>query len=296
MAYSFVVPIIGALHPNCDYRINVPFYRIGELLTVPDIALKWRVRLFHDGELKDLREETVVFKNKVPQSPPDTLFIGASETNWGENPGFYEYDFSSENPSDDSPLFKQFLQPTSYTICSPAGGKNIFSTPVFKFAVPPVIDMVAAYGRYVECYPVVELDRQKDYGESIGMINPYNKNVRAEILSSTGGRIFPIRVPKLSARYVRLEQLLGPDENDWRGQIQLTASNRIVTLDIKHSLIDPKRLYNEEHLDPFRADPTHVPAFQMLRRKIGDALFKRISPQRTSRRGGEVISQTRRAG
>ncbi len=296
MSYSFVVPIVGALHPNYDYRINVPFYRIGQLLTVEDIALKWRVRLFHDGELKDNREETVLFKNKVPRSPPDTLFIEANETNWGENPGYYEYDFSPENESNESPVFKEFLQPTSYTICSLAGGKNIFSTPNFKFAVPPVIDMVAAYGRYVEGYPVVELDRQRDYGESIGMINPYNKNVRAEIVSSCGGRIYPIRVPKLSARYVRLDQLLGPDENDWRGQIQLTANNRIVTLDIKHSLSNPKRLYNEEHLDPFRADPTHLPAFQVFRQKVGNALFKRLSPHRTLRRGGEVVPQGRRAG
>jgi hypothetical protein len=275
MPYGFTVPIIGVLHPNCDYYVNVPFYRIGELLAVKDIALNWRLRLFHDGELKDIREETVLFKNKVPQSPPDTLLIEASETNWGENPGYYEYDFSPKDESNDSLIFREFLQPVSYAICSPVGGKNIFSTPSYKMAVPPVIEMVAAYGRYVECYPVVELDRQRDYGESIGMINPYNKNVKAEIVSSSGGRIFPIRVPKFSARYARLDQLLEQDKNDWRGQIQLTANNRIVTLDIKHSLSNPGRLYNEEHLDPFRADPTHLPALQVFRQKVGDALFKR---------------------
>jgi hypothetical protein len=273
MAFDYMIPILGVLHQGYDCTIDPSFHSLGQVLASGDALVSWRIRIIHNGEQQEVFETQLSFKEgRLVGRAPDPFIWPASKSSLGEDPGFFESDFVI---ADGRSEFVSNWQPVSYVICSAPGRKSFFANTPHKFAVPPVIDMVAAYGRYVEAYPVVWVDRQRDYGETIVMINPYNMDIIAEVVASDERRIRRIRVPKLSARHVRLERLLREDETSWRGRIQLTANNRVVTFDVKHSLSNPEIISDEEHLDPFRADPTHMPAFQRMRQEVGRYLSHR---------------------
>ena len=59
------------------------------------------------------------------------------------------------------------------------------------------------------------------------------------------------------------------EETKWSGHMQLTASNRIVTFNFKHSFKNKKIISDYEHLDPFRGEETYMPLTRSLRNKIG---------------------------
>ena len=82
-----------------------------------------------------------------------------------------------------------------------------------------------------------------------------------------------LRVSAMSVRNVDLASLLLRDEDSWRGHIQLFANNRIITFNIKHSMMDPLIISDHEHLDPYRSDPTHMAAFRLLRMAAGRILW-----------------------
>ena len=71
---------------------------------------------------------------------------------------------------------------------------------------------------------------------------------------------------------IRLEELLRPNEESWIGHLQLTATNRLVTFHIKHSMADATIISDHEHLDPFRGDRTHYPLTQLIRLRYGEFL------------------------
>jgi hypothetical protein len=74
---------------------------------------------------------------------------------------------------------------------------------------------------------------------------------------------------------VSLEGLIEDGETGWCGQIQITATNRVITFDLKHSLREPDLISDHEHLDPYRGEPTHFPASRWLRLKAGKWLMLR---------------------
>ncbi len=87
-----------------------------------------------------------------------------------------------------------------------------------------------------------------------------------------GRRPRRLRVEPMTGRMVDLADLIAPDEPRWMGQTQLTANNRVITHIVKHSMSDPTRISTVEHLDPFRADPTHFPLFRWLRLSVGESI------------------------
>ena len=115
----------------------------------------------------------------------------------------------------------------------------------------------------------------RDYGDSLVLINPYNKPILCAVMTMDGRKLPRCRVPALSARYMHLENILENDETEWAGEIQLTANNRLITYDIKHALSDIRTISDHEHLDPFRGDPTHLPFFQWCRVTVREMLRRR---------------------
>ena len=74
---------------------------------------------------------------------------------------------------------------------------------------------------------------------------------------------------------ISLAPLLLKGEEMWAGQIQITATNRVITFNVKHSFKDPTNISDHEHLDPYRGEPTHFPATQWLRLRLGKWLMRR---------------------
>jgi hypothetical protein len=173
---------------------------------------------------------------------------------------------------DGSPVFAGKNVIGFYAIYTKPGKKSFLADNGYKYGSPPLISQIAMFGRYVDGYPVVRLDRDRDIGQTITLINPYKKSVVARIIAHDGRAVPRIKVPPLSVRNVPLIQMLRDEERSWVGQIQLTASNRLGTFVIMHSLRNPWVVSDHEHLDTFRSDPTHLPAFQLFRQRVGKYL------------------------
>lgn len=270
-----MIPIVCVLPEGYDCTLDIPFLKLEKLFEKIDQEVIWRIRVFRNGAQTENIETLIeVSKGKI-LDVPKPFVIPREEDGWREDPRFFESDFITK---DGTAGFTSNHAPPFYTLLTAPDSKSVFSDNAYKFSNPVTIMQVQAYGLYTDAYAPILVDLDKDYGETIGMINPYNKTIVANISASDGRCIERIRIPALSARLTLLDRLLTQDEKLWRGRIQIKANNRLVTFSMKHSAENPARLTDFEHLDPFRADPTHLPAFQRLRQGVGKFLqMRRIS-------------------
>ena len=271
--YNYLIPSITSLPVGYDCHFQVAAQAIavrlkggtGELLRITTVR--------HEGEVTELREEAISLRGGTVSEGENRPFrwAGTAHSEW-QQPGYLEIAYRT---ADDVPRFPSNQPLTPYAVYTAPGRKSFFTDHAQKFSNPAIIAQIARYGQYMDTYPAVLLDRERDYGESLILINPYKKTVVARIASHDGRALERIRVPAESARRIDLAGLMGDGETAWRGRIQLTANNRLVTYNVKHSLSDPSVITDHEHLDPFRADPTHFPATQQFRIRVG-ALLGRL--------------------
>lgn len=274
---QYVIPAISTLLPGYDCMVPVPAEAVEKRLIGNAGRIRHRFRVYHDGKIDAEQIRYIEIQaGKIVGARPEGFVWRDREYSWGENPGFLDNDFRVEDGD------IQFVGNTpllAYSFYSAAGKKSFLSDNAYKFSSPPVIAQVAAYGRFVDTYSVVRLDRERDYGESLVLINPYQKPILCSVITMDGRKLPRLRIPALSARYLQLESILQENEAAWAGEIQLTANNRVITFDIKHALSDIRTISDHEHLDPFRGDPTHFPLFQWCRSTVGTMLSRRFNIQ-----------------
>jgi hypothetical protein len=273
MATNYIVPRIYLLPAGYDLHLEPPYHSFGKALKSGTAVLTCVTRILHEGEIIQETSQTAEYKNGVLVSEiPKPVIWNDNSAKWGDEPGYLEFDIQT---ADGALSVIDYIGPVSYGTYHARGRKSVFADGPMKYASPPTIGQIAEYGRFVEGQAVVRIDRARDYGESIALINPYRRPILVRVAGSDGRALPRFKVPPFSARYARLANLLTENETSWVGHVQLTATNRIVTFDAKHSLKDPTLFSHFEHLDPFRADPTHMPAFKWLRIKIGWILARR---------------------
>lgn len=270
MASSYLIPTITSLSPGYQCTVPVPWGNLAKRLVSGHGRVIWYARVVHEGKVEAETVRVVEFQEgELAGSAPVPLMWNDASGQWGGVPGYLEMGFNSESGG---PIFydKQVL--AFYAIYTAPGKKSFFSDNAYKYASPPVISQIAQYGQFLDGYPVVHLDRDHDLGATLMLINPYSKAVVAKVVTYDGRSLERLRVAPMSARCVSLVDLLRKEERVWHGQIQLTANNRLVTFVTLHSLADPQVISDQEHLDPYRGDPTHMPAFQWFRQKVGRVL------------------------
>lgn len=271
---NYTVPTLHILPAGYDCYVQAPYWAVGERLQGGAGRVLLRRRVYHGGEIKDEYRAVLEYRDgRLVGDPPEPFQWRAASAEGSDEPGFLETGFRTE---DGAARIANNILPGIYASYSAPGRKSFFTDPPLKFASPPIIMQIAAYGRYVEGQAIVRLDRDRDFGETIAFLNPYHKAILCQIVSHDGRTLRRLRVPPLSGRYARLIELLGADERSWVGQVQLTANNRLATFDLKHSLSDPRNIHHCEHLDPFRGEPTHLPAFQWLRIEVGRLLASHV--------------------
>lgn len=268
LPYNYLIPNVSALPEGHRCLLGPPFATIGAQLSPGVHEVDWRVRVFRNGEELSNWSRRLRFDNGELAGPPPDPFIWDQTVgdNWRPDPCFLESDFVSVA---DKVIFSSNIQPSFYAIFTAPGRKSFFSDSGVKFGLAIVVNQVRAYGKYADCYLPVSIDRDADYDESIVMINPYQKDIISRILFSDGRSLDRIRINGGSARFIRLSDILGADENSWSGSIQITANNRIITFSVKHSLANPEIIHDYEHLDAYRAERTHLPLFRKLRQFYG---------------------------
>lgn len=272
MSFSFLYPSISSLPCGYDSTIVIPTWVIAQRLKDGMGHVNCEVKVLHEGNVEFERKIPLEYAGgKLISQEPEPIIWRDAGNRWHDTPGFLELSFVAGN---DAPIFRTNRVAGFYTIYSKTGKKSFFSDNAYKYGSPPVIAQIAEFGAFIDGYPLIHLDRKKDLGETITLINPYKRPIIATIKTQDGRTLPRTRIPPSSARNVLLSQLLQEDEDSWIGQIQLTANNRVITYNIKHSLSDSNLISDHEHLDPFRSDPTHQPATVALRIHLAGFLGK----------------------
>ena len=274
MRSNFLIPIIVWLPRGYELTIVSSKERIEESMPGWSGQIERYAQVMCDGKvLEENRLTADVVEGKIVSDWPDSYSCAAGKnSDWPADGGFLEFGIRSV---DESQAFSTKRLPGAYHLFTGDGVKPFVLCQAWKFGSPQVITQIAAFGRYVDAYSVIHIDFDKDIGDSLALLNPYKKPVVAEIVASGQIKLPRVRIAPHTAKRIDLATLVPDGARAWQGAIQLSANNRLVTQIVKHSLKNPDNLTTVEHLDPFRGDPTHMPAFQMLRNVVGDWLRSR---------------------
>ncbi|MBM3584960.1 MAG: hypothetical protein FJX36_11220 [Alphaproteobacteria bacterium] len=256
--------------PGYDCAVSIPPARLAQK-AIRDGRAVCQQRVFHAGRLVHEAQHHIEIRGGTAVGLPVFRWPD-HDAEWNGNAGFLELSFHAE---DGRAMFRDTRVVGFYAIYSKPGKKSFFSDNAFRYGAPPTINQIAAFGRYVDAYPVMHLDRARDLGETLTLINPYAKAVLASVATQDGRQISRRRVAPMSVLNLSLAELLKPGEERWLGHLQLTATNRLVTFHIKHSMADPRVISDHEHLDAFRGDKTHYPLTQLIRLRVGEFLRNR---------------------
>jgi len=279
---SFIYPTIVSLPLGYDCTFPIDINRIALQLAAPNAELSVLARRYYEGKLIEESGQRLRFDNGrlVSGSPEAIVWRDAAER--GEtHPSFVEI---AMNSIDGTPVFSSRMAVSNYSIYTKPGKKAFFSDNAFKYGAPPIISLMAKLGRFVEGYPSIHIDRERDSGETLLLINPYLRPILVRIVSSDGRTPLKIRVPPQSVRGVPLIDFMHDVETRWLGRIQLTANNRLISFHVRHSLANPSIVSDHEHLDPFRTDRTHLPISEAMRISLGGVLrrLRRSAARRVS--------------
>lgn len=267
MSYNYLIPGIACVLPGYDLIQSDSIELIKKKLLPGQWVVEKHLSVWHEGKeiLEDRSEMHFKDNALISLRSSSGYLLPRTILSQMDNPGFIETQFTTLNGSGFSSNSPSF----SYIVYKSPGKKSYLGDNSWKYATPPVINQIAEFGVYIDGCSVARVDRDKDYGESFILINPYRKTIIANLLAPEHRSIRNIKIPARSVRRISLEGLLKDHERSFAGQVQLTANNRLITYDIKHSLSDPTTIFAQEHLDPFRGDATHVPLFSIYRQKIG---------------------------
>lgn len=274
MTYSYLIPTLLDAPAGYDVTVNYGPSQIARRMRGGGGRVRWLMRVYHNGKVVEGRERIIDLDPKsISSMPPLTEVWRSTEFAYNGAPGYIENSFSVV---DDSSAFLTKMPVGTYGFYSARGKPSFRGDADFKFGSPPVIATVAHFKRLVESYPSSVLDRERGYGESLVFINPYARPILAQVRSHDGRELPRTRVGAQSGAMLSLETLLRPDEKNWAGRIQITANNRCLIFHLRHRFGNQSEIVDHEHLDPFRADVTHLPAFQLFRQRFGSFLKKRF--------------------
>ena len=62
------------------------------------------------------------------------------------------------------------------------------------------------------------------------------------------------------------------NKSNWKGHIQIYATNRLITFNYKHDINDSKCISDFEHLDPYRLEDTTLSLSKLARIKVGNLI------------------------
>jgi hypothetical protein len=266
--YSYILPTIISLPLGYNCRIYLPF----------DGLMSRLHKKFQDYEiiisLKAFREKNIFFEKKIIINKKSTLknidFLILDQQDESKFPGYAELEIFETNKK---MIFSNRAALNFYSIYFKRDKKSFLSDNAYKFGSPTAINQMSIIKKYLDAYPTITIDKKKDMGETLVMINPYPKDIVGSIITNDGRSLSKIKVRSLSCKEINLKDLMSEKESFWQGHIQIRTSNRVITFNYKHSYQDNKVISDYEHLDPYRSEPTFLPSFQLLRIKIGK-LFK----------------------
>ena len=271
MQYSYMIPLIFSWPKGYDFSLSISGDLIRKRLVGQSGALKVKATFNWNGRI--VADDERVFRFDGATTPEIFFEKSANAQDGTDSHGYIEVQF--EVGSGDS-WFNTKHPPGVYGIYRREGEMSFRSDPNYKFGVPAVILSVAENGIYLDGYPTIHIDRSRDCLESLVLINPYTRPIIVDGKTHDDRKLPRIRVDAHTATRFPLDSLMTGSEVTYSGRLQLTATNRIVTFHMRHDNGEPRAITDHEHLDPYRGDPTHVPASVYAKQKFGKFLKRRF--------------------
>jgi hypothetical protein len=269
MKYSYIYPSALPVPQGYYCSIEVPVNSIASRLISKDCKVVYKLSYFIDGKNVKTTEFILHFVNFKNINNRDNVFnVHALKiSKKAYLVGFIEATVESLNGDYIFHTRKAF---GNYATFYKDNSKSFFVNFSYKVGDPQIIAQMATFKRYVIAYPVCNISLENNYSNTLLLVNPYYKPIVVSFKTSDGRSLPRQKVLPFEGVYYPLSKVLIGDESNWRGSIQLTAKNRLLTYIINHRCDDIENISDLEHLDPFRSDPTHIRALQKIRILVGE--------------------------
>jgi len=268
--YHYLIPIVS-IAPPTGYTLDqlLPLDKLRTTLSVSDASLRISRRVICKGEVIIANEQELRLEEGEWQNPEAGAFtlgnIDGEAWSTGEGLAFLETQI--DLLSDGS--FQSPFAPAFYGLYSGPGRKSFVSDNALKYGNTVTISQIENFGKWVEGYPVCEVDRERDTNESVLLINPFARPAVANVEFEGREETFRRRINAQSAVRIDCASVLSDNSKPWTGTIYISGLNRLVVYFCKHLISDPNTVTTLEHSDPYRGENTHVPLTQYLRRRFG---------------------------
>jgi len=279
MSYHYLIPLIFSLPPGYAFTLAIPpallrrrlVGRRGKLLVKAsatcDGAVRWRETRTIDLDGPERDDRPITFVCAI-----NTLDDNGALPD-GAAPAFLEFEFLS---TDDGAPFSTKAPPAIYGLYTAPGRLTFRADGSYKFGAPQVVSSIAEYGQFLESHTLIAIDRSRRHLESLTLVNPYTKPLLVSGQTPDGRALRRTKVAARSAVRLDLTQLLREGEDRLVTRLQLSATNRVLTYHVRHDDDPVPYISDHEHLDIFRADPTHAPWSRFARERLARIVKQRF--------------------
>lgn len=212
---------------------------------LPDADITATVELFMAG--KKVEEEELTLRVRNEEVQPKFLNRKLSLS---------EHGYAVISLQSAVPYFRKLKPELGYAMLARPDGGSATIISQGKYAELLIIDNMRETGTFCLVHPAHYQDKERNIGNSVFLINPYNGVIIARLINSVG-KEFKTRLESCSATVVSLDPLL---EDGQAECIMYTGNNRFIGWDLRHSLQDPDDIYSIDHLEYYRANPTMISA------------------------------------
>lgn len=266
--YHYLLSLIVAVPKGYDVCTIFPINQLIERLNTnirKEILIK--CSFINEGKILDSKQETINL-SKSEKNYKNIKFLFKEIKNL-ENPSFLEIEITSKTKE---LIFKDNLGLSFYSIFSSENKKTFLSDNAYKTGTPNVIYQISKIKKFVDTYSAIDIDKKNFLGETMLFINPYKKKVLCKITDQNNNFV-NITIPAESCREQKLIHFAHANNKDnWKGHIQIYATNRLITFNYKHDINDNTLISDFEHLDPYRLEDTTLSISKLARIKVGNLI------------------------
>ncbi len=272
--YKYLLPLISVAPPP-GYRLvqTIGAGQLHDILDRPKADVVVCQSLVSGGvETQQFRHELAIDQDHRTLPPVRISLDAQDDDAWATGEALPYVETHAEVLGDAN--FVSHFPPDFYTIYSGPERKSFFSDNALKYGNTVTIYQIQAFGAWVEGYPTSMVDPARDIDESLVLFNPFTRPAVVDVTLEGIPDKRRFRIDATSGRRISLAHAFDLGETGWAGQVYVSGRNRVVMYVAKHSLADPSKVTTIEHSNPYRGEPTHEPATQVLRRRVGTALMR----------------------
>jgi len=265
---SFIPVVTAPPPPGYTLRQRLPLDALRATCLDSNETVLIERRLYGGGKLLQRDESQLVLRGGVWVDGAAAAFdleSTVSQAEWrdGDALPFVETLISATEGRG----FRTMFAPSFYTVFDSDTLKSFFNDNALKYANTVVIHQIEAFRSWVEGYPACAIDRARDVGQSVLLINPHEKPAVVNVELEGVAKPRKVKVDAMSARRVDFAAMLGPDVGAWRGQAFVWGTNRVNMFFFYHALSQPESIVTMEHSEVYRGEHGYVPWLgQILRR------------------------------